>query len=76
MNTEFLLRELELYNPELLFKDRLLAITKADLLDEELMGEMKKELPEGIESLFISSVTGQGIQALKDLLWGVMNRSV
>jgi len=71
-----LLRELELYNPELLFKDRLLAITKADLLDEELMGEMKKELPEGIESLFISSVTGQGIQALKDLLWGVMNRSV
>ncbi len=73
---EILLRELELYNPELLIKDRVLAITKSDMLDEELMEEMKKELPEGIESLFISSVSGQGIQALKDLLWSVMSRSI
>lgn len=73
---EILLRELELYNPELLIKDRVLAITKSDMLDEELMEEMKKELPQGIESLFISSVSGQGIQALKDLLWSVMSRSI
>jgi len=66
---EILLNELRKYNPDLLDKKRLLAITKADLLDEELMDEMKDELPEGIPSLFMSSITGYGIQGLKDMIW-------
>ena len=57
------------YNPELLDKDRVLAITKSDMLDEELTEEIKEELPEGIETIFISSVAQQGITELKDLLW-------
>lgn len=65
--------ELEMYNPELLHKDRLLAITKSDMLDEQMIGEMKRELPAGVESIFISSVTGMGIQELKDLLWKKLN---
>ena len=64
--------ELKKHNPELMDKDRLLAITKSDLLDEELMTEMKEELPE-VETLFISSVTGQGIQPLKDKIWQLLN---
>lgn len=64
-----LLNELEKYNPELLDKQRILAITKADLLDEELMAEMREEIPEGVPNIFISSVTGFQIQQLKDLLW-------
>ncbi len=66
---EILLEELRKYNPELLDKKRMLAISKADLLDEELMREMSAELPDGVPSLFISSVTGYGIQALKDMIW-------
>ncbi|MGB1040082.1 MAG: GTPase ObgE [Flavobacteriales bacterium] len=66
---EILLKEVGTYNPELLDKDRILAITKSDMLDEELMEEMRQELPEGIETLFISSVAQQGITELKDLLW-------
>ena len=64
--------ELKKHNPELMDKDRLLAITKSDLLDEELMTEMKEELPE-VETLFISSVTGLGIQPLKDKIWQLLN---
>lgn len=64
-----LLRELEKFNPELLFKPRILAITKADLLDEELTHELQQEIPAGVPAIFISSVTGQGIQELKDLIW-------
>ncbi|MEQ8629043.1 GTPase ObgE [Ekhidna sp.] len=64
--------ELKKHNPELMDKDRLLAISKSDLLDEELMTEMKEELPE-IETLFISSVTGLGIQELKDKIWHFLN---
>ncbi len=64
--------ELEKHNPELLDKKRLLAISKSDLLDDELMKEMRAELPD-IESLFISSVTGQGIQELKDSIWQTLN---
>lgn len=64
--------ELEKHNPELMDKDRMLAITKSDLLDDELMEEMKEELPE-IETLFISSVTGYGIQELKDKIWQYLN---
>lgn len=66
---EVLLGELTQYNPELLDKERLLAITKCDMLDEELMGQLKTHLPAGIESIFISSVTGYNIDKLKDMLW-------
>ncbi|MBX7095168.1 MAG: GTPase ObgE [Flavobacteriales bacterium] len=65
--------ELKMYNPELLHKDRVLAITKCDMLDEQMMKEMKKEIPKGVECLFISSVSGLGIQELKDLLWRKLN---
>lgn len=63
-----LLSELEKYNPELLDKNRVLAITKSDMLDDELISEMKKDLP-SIPYLFISSVAQKGIQELKDLIW-------
>lgn len=66
---EILLNELRKYNPELLDKKRLLAISKSDMLDDELKAEIKKELPENIPSLFISSITNQGIVELKDLIW-------
>lgn len=67
-----LIGELQKYNPELLDKERLLAITKCDMLDEELIKEMKEELPK-IETLFISSITGLGIQELKDKIWQSLN---
>ena len=63
-----LLSELEKYNPELLDKKRVLAISKSDMLDEELVQEIKKDLPD-IPHLFISSVAQKGIQELKDLIW-------
>jgi GTP-binding protein len=72
---KILLNELKLYNPELLDKRRVLAVTKSDLLDKELMTEMKKELPKKIQSVFISSVAGKGIDELKDLLWSELNKS-
>ena len=68
-----LIKELEKYNPELLDKKRILAITKSDLLDKELMNEIKGELPSGVESCFISSVTSKGIEKLKDKLWEKLN---
>ncbi|MGY5355175.1 GTPase ObgE [Wenyingzhuangia sp. IMCC45467] len=73
---KILLNELELHNPELLHKDRLLAITKSDMLDEELKAEMEQELPEGIKTLFISSVANIGITELKDELWKMLNKEV
>lgn len=66
---EVLLGELTQYNPELLDKQRLLAITKCDLLDEELIEQMKAHLPAGVPSVFISSVSGLHIPRLKDMLW-------
>jgi GTP-binding protein len=69
-----LLNELNVHNPELLDKEKLLAITKSDMLDEELKEEMKAELPEGIEALFISSVAQQGLDELKDKLWVALNK--
>lgn len=66
---EILLNELKKYNPELLDKKRLLAISKSDLLDDELKEAVRKELPKGIPYLFLSAVTGQGISELKDLIW-------
>ncbi len=61
--------ELLNFNPELLDKERLLAVTKSDMLDEELMEEIKKELPENVECVFISAVAQTGLDKLKDLLW-------
>ena len=63
-----LISELEKYNPELLDKNRILAITKSDMLDDELIDEIKKDLPD-ILTIFISSVAQKGIQELKDLIW-------
>lgn len=67
-----LLNELKQYNPELLDKSRLLAITKSDLLDKELTDEIKKELPD-IPSVFISSITRKGLAELKDMIWKELN---
>ena len=68
-----LLKELETYNPELLDKDRLLSISKSDMLDEELKEEVKKTLPKGLKSVFFSSVAQQGLIDLKDLIWNQLN---
>ena len=70
---EILLKELKEFNPELGDKGRVLAISKSDLLDDELREEISKELPEGIPTVFISAVTGQGLTELKDLLWREIN---
>jgi GTP-binding protein len=70
---KILVNELQMYNPELLDKPRLLAITKVDLADAELEGMLKKELPAKIDALFISSVTGRGIPELKDRIWKAVN---
>ena len=70
---KILTNELKRYNPELMDKTRILAITKADMADEELIAAMKKELPRGVPHVFISSITGYGIQKLKDLIWKHIN---
>lgn len=57
----------------MLDKDRLLAISKSDMLDDELKEEIKKELPEDIQALFISSIAQQGLVELKDTLWKMLN---
>ncbi len=69
---EVLLHELEKYNPDLLEKPRLLAISKSDMLDEELIAEMRQTLPP-VKARFISSVSGYGITELKDDLWNLLN---
>lgn len=69
-----LLGELERFNPDLVNKGRVLAITKCDMLDDELIDEMRhSELPDGVETVFISSVTGMGLTELKDVLWRTIN---
>jgi GTP-binding protein len=68
-----LLNELKKYNPELLDKNRLLAITKCDLLDEELKEEIQKEVPNEVQSVFISSLKEEGLTELKDVLWQRLN---
>lgn len=70
---EILLNELREFNPELVDKSRVLAISKSDMLDDELREELAKELPEGVKTVFISAVTGQGLTELKDLLWREIN---
>ena len=69
-----LLNELRQYNPELLNKERVLAITKSDMLDEEMKEQMKSDIPE-IAYLFISSLAQQGLVELKDLLWKKLNNA-
>ena len=66
---DILLGELTQYNPELLDKRRLLAITKCDMLDESMLKELRSHLPEGLPVVMISSVTGMNIPQLKDMLW-------
>ncbi|MCL1942636.1 MAG: GTPase ObgE [Candidatus Azobacteroides sp.] len=68
-----LLSELEKYNPELLDKRRVLAVSKSDMLDDELIAEIEKTLPD-VPHIFISSVTGRGITSLKDILWKELNK--
>ncbi|MEP7256352.1 MAG: GTPase ObgE [Ferruginibacter sp.] len=70
---EILHNELEQYNPEMLQKDFVIAISKSDMLDDELKAAIQKELPNNIPHVFISSVTGQGLPELKDLLWQTLN---
>jgi len=70
---QILVNELKMYNPELLDKKRALAITKCDLVDEQAKKKISKHLPE-IPAVFISSVTGEGIERLKDVLWDNLNQ--
>ena len=70
---KILLKELKTYNPELLDKNRVLAISKSDLLDDELKSYISKKLPKKIPHLFFSSATGEGISELKDELWKLLN---
>ncbi|MCH5220732.1 MAG: GTPase ObgE [Muribaculaceae bacterium] len=67
-----LLRELEQFNPQLVDKQRVLAVSKSDMLDDELREEMAKTLPDGVPTVFISAVSGYGITELKDMLWGAI----
>ena len=73
---EILVDELRRYNPEILDKERMIMISKCDMLDEELKAEMKKQLDKdlkGIPYMFISSVAQQGLVELKDRLWKMLN---
>ena len=70
---DVLVNELEKYNPELLHKQFIIAISKSDMLDQELKEAISKELPKNIPHLFISSMTNQGLVDLKDLLWKTLN---
>lgn len=73
---DILYKELEEYNPELLQKDMLIAVSKSDMLDEELQIEISKELPPHIPHLFFSSLTQVGLVGLKDVLWEMLNKKV
>jgi GTP-binding protein len=70
---EILLNELRQFNPEMLDKHRVLAITKCDLLDDELIEMLKETLPSDLPVVFISAVTGFGLEELKDVLWRELN---
>ena len=70
---EVLLNELRQFNPDMLGKHRVLAVTKCDLLDEELMDMLRETLPDDLPVVFISSVTGFGLEELKDVLWQELN---
>lgn len=70
---EILLNELKMYNPELLVKERVLAVSKSDMLDDKMKSEMEQQLPEDIPHVFISSLTGEGLKELKDMLWKALH---
>jgi GTP-binding protein len=70
---EVLLNELATFNPEMLDKQRVLAITKCDLIDDELKEMLSENLPEDVPCVFISAPTGEGVQELKDVLWAALN---
>ncbi|MHA6247051.1 GTPase ObgE [Pontibacter sp. CAU 1760] len=70
---EVLLNELRKFNPELLDKQRILAVTKSDMLDEELEAEMRATLPKDLPTVFISSISGKNIMQLKDMIWNALN---
>ena len=70
---EILLNELRQFNPDMLDKHRVLAVTKCDLLDDELIDMLRDTLPEDVPVVFISSVTGMGLNELKDVLWRELN---
>ncbi|MDR2084552.1 MAG: GTPase ObgE [Bacteroidales bacterium] len=70
---QILLKELKKYNPELLDKPRLLAVTKSDIADDEMIKSAKRTLPKNIDNIFISSVTMYNIDSLKDKLWKILN---
>ena len=63
------MNELKMYNPELLDKPRILGLSKSDIIDDELKTMISSELPEGLPHIYFSSVTGQGVQDLKDKIW-------
>lgn len=71
---DVLVKELEKYNPELLHKQFIIAISKSEMLDDELKSDILKEFPEGKRPIFISSITQQGLSELKDLLWHTLNK--
>ena len=69
---EVLLNELKKYNPEMMHKDRIIAVSKSDMLDDELKAELRAEL-KGLDFRFISAVSQEGITELKDEIWSVLN---
>jgi GTP-binding protein len=71
---DILVKELEEYNPEMLQKDFIVAISKSDMLDEELKTAIRKEMPAEYPVMFISAVAQQGLQELKDILWNTLNK--
>lgn len=73
---DILLGELEQYNPELLHKDRILAISKSDMLDDVMKRQMEVSIPKGIDHIFMSSLTGEGLKELKDMLWAALNKEI
>ncbi len=73
---KILRKELKRYNPELMDKDHMLAITKCDMMDEQMVKEMKKLLPRNVKAMFISSVAGVGITELKDKLWEMLVKDI
>ena len=72
---DILVNELQEYNPELLQKQFIIAISKSDMLDDELKEAIAKELPSGTPHIFISSLTNKNIQEMKDLLWKTLNET-
>jgi GTP-binding protein len=71
---EILRKELEIYNPDMMQKDFIIAISKSDMLDDELKEAISRELPSNIPHIFISSLTNKGLMELKDLLWQTLNK--